>query len=81
MNNYAVLSNEQVEQHGVAEACAAAEWVQAPTGDYSLCVVNVPGLGHVTTGADYGGAWDLLLCPPGVTTVAQVVADIEQGVA
>lgn len=50
---------------------------ESQTEGWWVSVCKVPGIGYVTDGADSIGGWwgDPLVCPPGVTTAAQVAAE------
>jgi hypothetical protein len=69
---YLQLTEEQME---LADAVEFTDEFREAQQGWSVYVKHVPGLGYVTTGSDYGGFWDQLLCPPGVTTAAQVAEE------
>ena len=76
--DYRQLTDQEMEIWLTAgqETCEEETEYESQTEGWWVCVRKVPGIGYVTDGADRISNWgDPLVCPPGVTTAAQVAAE------
>jgi|688.fasta_scaffold1387530_1 hypothetical protein len=76
--DYRQLTDQEMEIWLTAgqETCEEETEYESQTEGWWVCVRKVPGIGYVTDGADHISTWgDPLVCPPGVTTAAQVAAE------